>query len=241
MSDNDGFLSRWSRRKLAEKEPDDAAEIPLEVEASVQEDAAELVSADADAGEETGEAAEPARHPAEDIDIDSLTKESDFTVFMEKGVPTAVRRQALRKLWTSDPVLANLDGLNDYEDMDFTYGISSVAKTDWKLGRGFLTDKDLGIEPDDEDGEVEEGEVADGVAGDGGADEGEEPAVDTIDDAEDAVAQTDDGAESAEVDSEAAQSGPEDMDRAALIDPLPDQPDPMKTANPFKGDKPRSA
>jgi hypothetical protein len=38
-------------------------------------------------------------HPAALIDIDALTAESDFTVFMGKGVPEDVRRNALRRLW----------------------------------------------------------------------------------------------------------------------------------------------
>jgi hypothetical protein len=41
-----------------------------------------------------------ARHPAASIDINALTVESDFTVFMHKSVPEEVRRIALRKLWT---------------------------------------------------------------------------------------------------------------------------------------------
>jgi hypothetical protein len=159
MSD-DGFLSRWSRRKLAEKnveapQEEFAAEADIEPEKSITaEDVEDVVDADE-------ESSPPPRHPAEDIDIDSLTKDSDFTIFMQKGVPTAVRRLALRKLWRSDPVLANLDGLNDYEDMDYTYGISTVARTNWKIGRGFLTDKDLGIEPEPEEAAPTDAEVAD--------------------------------------------------------------------------------
>jgi len=41
-----------------------------------------------------------ARHPAASFDIDALTVESDFTVFMHKSVPEEVRRIALRRLWT---------------------------------------------------------------------------------------------------------------------------------------------
>jgi hypothetical protein len=38
------------------------------------------------------------------IDLDVLTATSDFTIFMEPGVPDDVRVRALRKLWTSDPI-----------------------------------------------------------------------------------------------------------------------------------------
>lgn len=161
MSDDDRFLSRWSRRKLAEKQREDLG-LPELVEET--EPAPEDLSALADDDPPPAEAKAPGeldtdadpeadreRHPAEDIDIESLTKESDFTIFMQKGVPAALKKRALRKLWTSDPVLANLDGLNDYEDMEWTYGLSDRATTGWKLGRGFLSDKDLGLEDAAED------------------------------------------------------------------------------------------
>ena len=35
----------------------------------------------------------------------------DFSGFMARNVPDHLRRRALRKLWVSNPVLANLDGL----------------------------------------------------------------------------------------------------------------------------------
>ena len=44
---------------------------------------------------------------------------SDFSQFMRDDVPEMLKRAALRRLWASDPVLANLDGLNDYDE-DFT-------------------------------------------------------------------------------------------------------------------------
>jgi hypothetical protein len=82
--------------------------------------------------------------PSDLPDIDSLTAESDFTAFMRKGVPKTLQRKALRKLWTSDPVLACLDGLNDYEE-DFTDAATVIEgmKSSYQVGRGFLTDAEL--------------------------------------------------------------------------------------------------
>src|SRR6185437_3698628 len=40
--------------------------------------------------------------------------ESDFTPFMRADVPEALRNAALQKLWRSDPIYANLDGLLEY-------------------------------------------------------------------------------------------------------------------------------
>jgi hypothetical protein len=39
------------------------------------------------------------RPPVAYVDVSALTAESDFTVFMRKDVPEAVRRAALRRLW----------------------------------------------------------------------------------------------------------------------------------------------
>jgi hypothetical protein len=38
-------------------------------------------------------------HPAILVDVNALTAESDFTVFLRKDVPEEVRRAALRRLW----------------------------------------------------------------------------------------------------------------------------------------------
>ena len=51
-----------------------------------------------------------------EVDVDKLTFEDDFTIFMSHKVPDIIRRRALSKLWLSDPLLANLDGLNDYDE-----------------------------------------------------------------------------------------------------------------------------
>ena len=96
MTTDEPFLSRWSRRKKDERAH---ARTPAD---------------EVDEAAESGE--QPAEISPEDLpDIDTLHKDSDFTVFMREGVPEEIRNLALRKLWTSDPVLANVDGLNDYD------------------------------------------------------------------------------------------------------------------------------
>ncbi len=65
-------------------------------------------------------------------------------MFLREGVPEHLKRQALRKLWRSDPLLANLDGLNDYdEDFAALYAAASKAvKTAYRVGRGWLGSDD---------------------------------------------------------------------------------------------------
>jgi hypothetical protein len=141
---DEGVLARWSRLKRAQagrSEPPAPEEAPAgEPEAAVP---------DADGG--SPEAAAAVR--IEDLpDIESLTYESDFTVFMAKGVPKALRNQALKKLWRSDPVLANLDGLNDY-DLDYRpseiMALAARAAEDLARGTKWQTarDRDRAHEP----------------------------------------------------------------------------------------------
>jgi hypothetical protein len=73
--------------------------------------------------------------------LDSLGPGSDFKAFMVGTVPAQLRNLALRKLWRSNPVLANLDGLIDYGD-DFTDAGTVVAnmQTAYQVGRGYKRD-----------------------------------------------------------------------------------------------------
>ena len=126
-----GFLGRWSRRKQAEREAL-PAEAPDAEGLPVVEDAAE---------------AEDAEIRPEDLpDIESLDEHSDFTVFLKKGVPEALRRQALQRLWRSNPVFANLDGLAEYDE-DYTLAASAADKVKslFQTGKGMRAgDEDEG-------------------------------------------------------------------------------------------------
>lgn len=70
----------------------------------------------------------------------TMKRGDNFAGFMHHTVPERLRKVALRQLWRSDPVLANLDGLNNY-DTDFTQsdipGI--VPKTSYVVGKGFAS------------------------------------------------------------------------------------------------------
>lgn len=70
---------------------------------------------------------------------ETLDKDSDFSAFLKDGVPEALRRRALRVLWRSDPVLANLDGLNDYDEDYRSIGtVVEAVRTAYAAGRGYL-------------------------------------------------------------------------------------------------------
>ncbi len=83
--------------------------------------------------------------------IESLNADSDFTPFLDRAVPAELRRMALRKLWLSDPVFANLDGLNDYDDDFRTLGVGKLVRTAYEVGKGMVTRAESnGDQADDE-------------------------------------------------------------------------------------------
>jgi hypothetical protein len=113
------FLQRWARRKAEQRDPATPEAAPTPAEEGRQATATEAVAAD--------------QLPA----IDDLTAESDFTAFLKEGVPEELKRLALRKLWRTDPVFANLDGLLEYGD-DFAaqFRNPGVVATLFRLGQG---------------------------------------------------------------------------------------------------------
>ena len=178
------FLKRWSRRKTEpggdQDVPDPAAgEAPVPVlpdaaapGAPAEEGAAPDPDATAPGGPvEEGappdpDAAEaPAIDPADLPDVESLDAESDYSVFMQEGVPDDLRKRALSKLFMSNPLFSKLDGLNDYDDDYSMIGtVVEHVETIYKVGRGFLEDSDI-IHVDDADDADDAESDEDGGAG----------------------------------------------------------------------------
>lgn len=206
MSD-EAFLSRWSRlkRKAATAEPERAPAEPFRPSAvpaaavtaapvpARAESPGDAQSAPVDAGNAPVSNQEPgdskplapdvlAPDPLEDLPpIDELTGESDFTPFLRAEVPEDLHRRALRKLWMSDPVYANDDGLKDYaDDYAALFSGNDPVKTLYRVGKGFLDDLDevaeAPAEPVGEGEPPEPSALASGVPAapgeDGGAREG---------------------------------------------------------------------
>lgn len=132
----DGFLARWSRRKQAVAAGEEIAdEIPGETAGRIDP------VGEAKIDEEQAAELEANRLAAEAVDIDALEYESDFSVFFKEGVPALLRQKALRILWRSNPILANVDGLCDYDD-NFA-DPSLIMKTfdsAYRAGKGYLFD-----------------------------------------------------------------------------------------------------
>ena len=116
--EDEGLLGRWAKRKAAVREE---AEVEAAALAEPEEEVAELPEPETEeeALEQLSEADPELAEQLSTIDIDKLTFDDDFTIFMQKRVPQIIRRRALSKLWLSHPILANLDGMNEYDE-DYT-------------------------------------------------------------------------------------------------------------------------
>lgn len=142
----------WSRRRQAVE-----AEARQEAEACVRAEEAEALAvqeqkADDDLLQELGLP-----------DPDTLKAGDDFSAFMAKSVPARLRNRALRKLWVSNPVLANLDDLVDYAEDFGKAGLSGeVIQTTYQVGKGLMKHvEELARLQDQSEGPVEAGASAD--------------------------------------------------------------------------------
>jgi hypothetical protein len=126
MSDPKDFLARWSRRKLASADTNDAGEkIPSSAEARKDDASAPAV-------------------PAPDAEFDlsklpsleSIGANSDITAFLQRGVPAGLTRAALRRAWSADPAIRDFVGLSenswDFNAPDSIPGFGSLDASDVK-------------------------------------------------------------------------------------------------------------
>jgi hypothetical protein len=127
--DREGFLGRWSRRKLA----------PAATR-SDESQSAETQAADAAAQEEA----------FADFDFASLDFASDYRRFMANAVPDDVRNRALRQLWSSSDLIAEPDELDEFRE-DFRDAAkvvpAALARSAYRIGSGFIDDDDTKIAP----------------------------------------------------------------------------------------------
>lgn len=123
-------LQRWSRKKTgASKETEPPPPSAIDPEPSPEEQELAINETLPDQ-----EVLEKYNLP----DPDAIELGTDIKGFMRKEIPELLRRRALRSLWKSNPVLAVLDGLNDYDE-DFTDAAltTNAVKTLYKVGHGF--------------------------------------------------------------------------------------------------------
>lgn len=101
------FLARWSRQKRAA--------------AAAQNDPTVAPEATAPA------APEPTFDPSTLPDIDTLTAESDIAAFLQKGVPEALQRLAMRRMWALDPTIRDFVEVAENQwDFNAAGGVAGV-------------------------------------------------------------------------------------------------------------------
>lgn len=90
-----GFLQRWSKRKLEEKTTAPVPDVP---------------------GPDV--LAPPVEEEPFDIStlptLEEITGDSDLSVFLQKGVPQALKNAAMRRVWALDPQISAISGPLDY-------------------------------------------------------------------------------------------------------------------------------
>jgi len=116
-SDDEDFLSRWSRRKRA-------ARAGAPVDEARPGDPPLPAPGAGSAAAEAGPSPEPLPP------VEELTPESDFSPFMEEEVDPGLRRKALKKLF-SDPRFNVMDGMDVYVD---DYSVPDPLPQEW-LGK----------------------------------------------------------------------------------------------------------
>jgi hypothetical protein len=121
MSDQENFLTRWSRRKREtadeQAQPGQPAAVDAGKPAAPGGDANQTAAVRAPAAVNTP--------PAPEFDLsklpslDSIGANSDIRPFLQAGVPSALKHAALRRAWSADPVIRDYIGPSE-NAWDFT-------------------------------------------------------------------------------------------------------------------------
>jgi hypothetical protein len=115
MTEREDFLHRWSRLKREGRAPDEEAR---------------PVATPSGPANEPPRSEPPEFNPDSLPPIESLGPESDYTVFLKRGVPFQLQLQGLRKAWVTDPRISEFRGMADY-DWDFNApGYGKLLSTD---------------------------------------------------------------------------------------------------------------
>jgi hypothetical protein len=118
MSENEPFLTRWSRLKqeTAKGAPAPSAEDQSPPARTAPDHEASRAAPSASDSEPTAtETFDPASLPP----LDSIAAGTDIRAFLARGVPPELTRAALRRAWAADPAIRDFIGLSE-NSWDFT-------------------------------------------------------------------------------------------------------------------------
>jgi hypothetical protein len=126
LNEEKGFLSRWSDRKL-NVEPDGT-------ESTSSESLPEKKSEEEFEGKTDEEILSILGLP----EPETLKLGDTVEKFMDGRVPERIRLRALRAFWKTNPVLANIDGLDEYcEDYTDAALVVENLQTIYQVGKGY--------------------------------------------------------------------------------------------------------
>ncbi len=140
----EGFVGRWARLK-AETRAEEATRVVPPVEPALSP----AVEGEALAPQASAEAALPTREDAPETaapekvelpPVETLTRESDFSLFMRSDVSADLRTQALRRLWSLDPHFATID-ISECHSIDFNAVPTfpeGLKNTIYRIGSGMV-------------------------------------------------------------------------------------------------------
>ncbi len=126
MSDEKSFLSRWSDRKIRSEV--DETKLP----------STELAEEKPTQDEFEGKSDDEILTILELPDPETLKLGDTVEKFMDGRVPERIRLKALRAFWKTNPVLANIDGLDEYcEDYTDAAMVVENLQTIYQVGKGY--------------------------------------------------------------------------------------------------------
>ena len=142
---NEGFMSRWSKRKSNLKH-DQGNEKNLKGKTELQEsnvnEQKTVIKEEVDESQYSDlndqELLEKFKLP----DPEKIKKEKGLDLFFKDGVPDRLRQIALRRVWKLNPIIRFADAeINDYHE-DFTDAATVIEgmQTAYQVGKGYLSE-----------------------------------------------------------------------------------------------------
>jgi hypothetical protein len=154
LSDEKSFLSRWSDRKIRSEV--DETKLP----------STELAEEKPTQDEFEGKSDDEILTILELPDPETLKLGDTVEKFMDGRVPERIRLKALRAFWKTNPVLANIDGLDEYcEDYTDAAMVVENLQTIYQVGKGYAVQALDALESlaDDEEAAADAVAIADPV------------------------------------------------------------------------------
>lgn len=133
-------MSLWAKRKAAVAAEARAEEHARQVAARQAEEQALAERSDEELLAEAG-----VKAPEDLLDA------AEIRDFLSRALPERLKRRALRRLWGTNPVLACLDGLNDYDEDYTDAAAGGPVQTAYVVGKGMVAQFKTFVEPERED------------------------------------------------------------------------------------------